>query len=50
MDACNCSVRKSPNMKGWMMQADSLKEASTFKRMNDRPQLLSSNMTNYFKK
>ena len=50
MDACNCSVRKSPNMKGWMMQADSPKEASTFERMNDRPQLLSSNMTNYFKK
>ena len=39
MDAYNCFVRKSPNMKGWTVQADSPKEASTFERMNDRPQL-----------
>ena len=46
----NCSVEKSPNMKKWMAQADPPKEASTFERMNDRLQLLSSNrMKHYFK-
>ena len=33
-----------------MVQADPPKEASTFERMNNGAQLLSSNMTNYFKK
>ena len=37
-------------MKEWMAQADPPKEASTFERVNDRSQLLSSNgMRHYFK-
>ena len=36
-------------MKEWMAQADPPKEASTFARMNSRPQLFFSNkMTHYF--
>ena len=36
-------------MKKWIAQADPLKEASTFARMNDLPQLLFSNkLTHYF--
>ena len=42
--------KKSPHIKEWMTQADPPKEASTFERMNDRSQLLSSNgMRHYFK-
>ena len=36
-------------MKEWMAQADPPKEASTFARINSRPQLFFSNkMTHYF--
>ena len=37
-------------MKEWMAQADHPKEVSTFEKMNDRLNLLSSNkITKYFK-
>ena len=50
MDRCNCSVKKSPYMKEWMAHVDPPKEASTVKKMNDLPQLLSLNkITHYFK-
>ena len=49
MDDCNCSLKNHPTGKNWMVQAHPPKEASTFERMNDRPELLFSNMTNYFK-
>ena len=38
---------KCPYMKEWMTQADPVKKASTFERMNGRPQLLSSNKTTH---
>ena len=41
---------KLPYMKEWMAQAGPPKETSTFERINDRLQVLSSNkMTQYFK-
>ena len=40
--------KKSPYLKEWMTQADLPKQSSMLERMNDRPQLLSSNMTHYF--
>ena len=40
---------KSTYMKEWIAQADPQKKASTFSRMNGRPQLFFSNkMTHYF--
>ena len=36
MDGCNCSVKKSPNIKEWIAQADPPKEANTTKK-NERP-------------
>ena len=35
-------MKKSPDMKEWMDQADSPKETSNFKRMNGPPQLFRS--------
>ena len=50
MDLCNCSVTKITLPEKWMAHADSPKEASTVKKMNGQPQLLSSDkMTQYFK-
>ena len=45
----NAPLKKSPNIKKWIAQADPSKETSTFERVNDRSQLLSSNrMRHYF--
>lgn len=45
------SLKKTSYLKEWMAQAGPSKEASTFERMNGRPQSLSSNkMAHYFKK
>ena len=50
MGGCNCSVKKSPYMKEWMVQSNPPKEASTVRKINGRSLLLSSNkMTHYFK-
>ena len=47
MDGCYCSVKKVillERMNGSRMMADPPEEASTFERINNRPQFLSSNM------
>ena len=51
MDEINCSVKTSPCMKRWMVQADFSKEVNMVKKKaNGRLLLLSSNiMTLYFK-
>ena len=41
MDDCNYSVKKTPCLKQWMVQADPPEEVSMFERMNDRQQTLS---------
>ena len=47
--AATAPLSKSPHMKEWMAQADSPKEANTFRKMYGRSLLISSNKkTHYF--
>ena len=50
MHGCNCSCKKSPSMKKWMVKVILQKKSVWSKKMNGRSLLLSSNkMTHYFK-
>ena len=49
--AATASLKESPYVKEWMVQADPPKDSGMFKKMNGQLQLLPSNkMIHYFKK
>lgn len=43
MDDFNCSVKRTPDMKQWIAQADLPREASTLERMDGQSKFFCSN-------